>query len=87
VEIRTAMGEGGGVEIRVLDSGPGIPPEMAEDLFTPFVSTKTDALGLGLAICKRVVEAHGGDIRGENVPAGGAVFTVVLPASDVAGAK
>jgi PAS domain S-box-containing protein len=87
VEVRTGVGEDGNVQIRVGDSGPGIPREVTESLFDPFVSTKTDALGLGLAICKRIVDTHRGVIRAENAPGGGAVFTVLLPASGGAGAE
>ncbi len=72
-------GAGGSVEVRVRDSGPGILPHIAARLFEPFVSSKESGLGLGLSICKRLVEAHGGTIRGENGRRGGAVFSVTLP--------
>jgi signal transduction histidine kinase len=48
-------------------------------LFEPFVSTKDTGTGLGLNVCRRVARDHGGDIRAENLPGGGARFTVVLP--------
>lgn len=67
------------VAVRVRDSGPGIPPAIAARLFEPFVSGKETGLGLGLSICKRLVEGHGGTIRGENSPDGGAAFTFTLP--------
>jgi len=67
------------VELTVSDRGPGIALGMAERIFDPYVSTKETGLGLGLAICRRIVEDHGGKIRVENSPAGGAIFTVRLP--------
>jgi signal transduction histidine kinase len=67
------------VEVRVQDTGPGIAPRIHQRLFEPFVSSKETGLGLGLSISKRLVEAHGGTIRGENTPEGGAVFTFTLP--------
>ncbi len=69
------------VEVYVRDTGPGIAPGIRERLFEPFVSSKETGLGLGLSICKRLIEAHGGSIRGENSPEGGAVFTLTLPLS------
>jgi signal transduction histidine kinase len=68
------------VELEVQDSGPGIAPRIQTRLFEPFVTSKENGLGLGLSICQRLVEAHGGTIRGENAPSGGALFTVALPA-------
>ena len=62
------------------DDGPGIAAEVQKRLFEPFVSTKETGLGLGLSICRRLVEAHGGVIHGANAPEGGAVFTFTLPA-------
>ncbi len=67
------------IEIQVRDTGPGIVPRVRERLFEPFVSTKETGVGLGLSICKRLVEAHGGTIRGDNAPEGGAMFWFTLP--------
>jgi len=67
------------VVIRVSDTGPGLPAELGLDIFTPFVSTKQTGIGLGLSICKRIVEAHGGEISAANRAAGGAVFSVRMP--------
>jgi signal transduction histidine kinase len=67
--------------IRVADDGPGLRPGMGEQVFEPFVSTKDKGLGLGLPICRRIVEAHQGAISAADRPGGGAVFTVGLPLS------
>jgi signal transduction histidine kinase len=68
----------GGVALTVEDTGPGLPPEPAR-LFDSFYTTKASGMGMGLPICRTIVEAHGGDITGENAP-DGARFTVTLPA-------
>ena len=65
--------------VQVQDDGPGLPPEVQKRLFEPFVSTKETGLGLGLSICRRLVEAHGGAIHGANAPEGGALFAFTLP--------
>jgi signal transduction histidine kinase len=72
----------GAVEVRVWDTGSGIAARIRERLFEPFVSSKETGLGLGLSICKRLVEAHGGSIRGENGRDGGAVFAFTMPLED-----
>jgi signal transduction histidine kinase len=68
-----------GVEVRIQDTGPGIARGIRERMFEPFVSSKETGLGLGLNICKRLIEVHGGTIRGENAAEGGAVFAFTLP--------
>ncbi|HUE17068.1 MAG TPA: ATP-binding protein [Planctomycetaceae bacterium] len=65
--------------ITVADSGPGIAKAVHDRLFDPFVSTKESGTGLGLTICRRIVEDHGGRIEASDGRAGGAVFTVKLP--------
>ena len=59
--------------------GTGIRPDMVERLFEPFVTTKSDGLGLGLSISRTIVATHGGRLWGENNPDGGATMHVVLP--------
>jgi len=77
--IRTAPAEGQSIEICVIDTGRGIPPDLQESLFEPFITTKKDGLGLGLSICRSIVSAHGGRLRAENNPEGGAALHVTLP--------
>ena len=69
------------VEVSVRDTGPGLPAEIIATLFTPFVTTKSHGLGVGLAIAQRIVDAHGGTIGAHENPDGGATFTVTLPRS------
>ncbi len=66
------------IEIAVSDSGPGIDPELGERIFDPFAGTKGDGMGLGLSICRTIIEAHGGTIGAEPNPDGGTIFRVTL---------
>ena len=66
------------IEVNISDTGPGIPPEIREKLFEPFVTDKPKGTGLGLAITKRMIEAHNGKIELETYP-GGTIFKVILP--------
>jgi two-component system, LuxR family, sensor kinase FixL len=81
MNISTACSDGH-VIISVRDAGPGIPLEIMERLFEPFVSTKTGGLGLGLAISRRIMDEFGGELRAENHPDGGAVFHIVFSRLD-----
>ncbi|HEY8872242.1 MAG TPA: PAS domain S-box protein [Stellaceae bacterium] len=74
-------------EVTVADSGPGIAPEIADRLFQPFVTTKENGMGLGLSICREIVEAHQGRLSVAPAPSGGAVFrlTLPMPPAEVAG--
>lgn len=65
------------IEIRVHDTGPGFPPEFAKNLFLPFSSSKADGLGIGLSLCKSIVESHGGRMWPSSNPGGASVhFTI-----------
>jgi two-component system sensor kinase FixL len=77
--VTAAPRDGDVVEISVADTGPGIAPEIAARLFQPLVTTKPHGMGLGLSICRAIVEAHGGALTAEANPGGGAVFRVTLP--------
>lgn len=81
LSIVTACGAGDkkAIEITVADAGPGIPPDWMKDVFEPFFSTKKHGTGIGLAICRSIVEAHSGQICVRNREAGGAVVQVTLP--------
>lgn len=70
------------VELTVRDNGPGLAPELIDQIFEPFVTTKEPGkgTGLGLALCARLIEGMGGVIHADNAPEGGAVFRVLLPA-------
>jgi C4-dicarboxylate-specific signal transduction histidine kinase len=72
---------GGMVQIRVDDSGPGLPPEELSSLFEAAVSTKPGGMGVGLSISRTIVETHGGTLSAANRAAGGACFRVTLPAA------
>lgn len=67
------------VEVSVSDSGPGISEEMADKLFQPFVTTKSGGMGMGLSICRGIIEAHGGRLWLEANPGGGALFRFSVP--------
>jgi C4-dicarboxylate-specific signal transduction histidine kinase len=69
------------IEVAIADRGPGLSAEVASHLFEPFISTKRDGMGLGLSICRSIVEAHGGRIRYEPNFGGGTIFRFTLPAS------
>ena len=77
--ISTRKTDSEGVLVAVGDSGPGIAPEVAERLFDPFYTTKPNGLGIGLSICRSIIEAHQGRLwTAANVPKG-AVFQFTLP--------
>jgi two-component system sensor kinase FixL len=75
----SAMPRGDMVEIAVRDTGRGIDPAMRETLFEAFNSTKEDGMGVGLSICRTIVETHGGRIWAEPAPGGGSIFRLTLP--------
>ena len=65
--------------ISIADAGPGMPPEVLEHAFEPFFTTKSRGTGLGLPLAKRIVDAHGGEIRIDTPPNGGTTVILVLP--------
>ncbi len=77
--IAAGRGENGMVRVRVVDTGPGIAQEIAHRLFEPFVTTKPQGMGVGLSICRSIVEAHGGRLIAEANPEGGTIFIFTVP--------
>jgi two-component system, LuxR family, sensor histidine kinase DctS len=69
------------MEIRIIDRGTGIPPEVQEKLFQPFFSTKPEGMGMGLNICRSIIEFHCGRLWVEANPEGGSIFVITLPIS------
>ncbi|MDH3667857.1 MAG: PAS domain S-box protein [Paracoccaceae bacterium] len=70
------------IMVTVSDEGHGLPDEIAENLFDPFVSAKKEGLGVGLAVCRSIIDAHGGRIWAENGEDGGAEFHFTLPVAE-----
>src|SRR5215472_8697420 len=81
ISIQTALVDESAIEVRVADSGMGIPTDKLNTIFDAFYTTKRDGTGLGLSIARAIVETHGGKIWAENRPGGGAVFCFTLPLS------
>jgi PAS domain S-box-containing protein len=71
--------DGALVEVRVTDTGKGLPPVDTRAIFEPFFTTKSNGLGMGLAISESIVNAHGGEVAAERAPAGGATVLFTLP--------
>jgi two-component system, LuxR family, sensor kinase FixL len=69
--------------VEVQDSGTGIAPDKLESIFDPFVTSKPQGLGMGLSICRSIIERHGGKIWAANNPDRGAKFSVTLPGRDL----
>jgi two-component system sensor histidine kinase HydH len=77
--VRVRVAGQGALVIEVSDSGPGVSADDRDKIFEPFFTGKTRGTGLGLAIAKRVVELHGGTIRVDDAPGGGALFRIEIP--------
>ena len=82
--VTSGAGEGGDVRITVEDSGPGIDPKDIDSIFHAFFTTKSHGMGMGLAICRSIIEAHGGRLWASPGNPHGAVFHVQLPKAAVA---
>jgi PAS domain S-box-containing protein len=79
IEVSTARDGSSRLRLTVADRGPGIPPDLIDRIFEPFITTKSQGLGLGLSICHSIVAAHGGRLWAVNNPDRGASFLVSLP--------
>ena len=79
VVVRTNSIDESNVLVEVQDSGPGIAAEKLESVFDPFITSKPDGLGMGLSICRSIIERHGGKISAANNPDRGAKFSIMLP--------
>lgn len=83
VIVATRAMPGDMVELSVADNGAGIAPDHLERIFAPFVTSKSEGIGLGLSICRTIVQAHGGSLWASNRADGGAIFHAMLPALPV----
>jgi PAS domain S-box-containing protein len=79
ITISSALENENSVIVKISDSGNGIRPELMETVFDPFQTTKPKGIGIGLSICKSILEAHDGKILVDNTKSGGAVFSLILP--------
>ena len=77
--VRTQSIDQSNVRIEVQDNGTGIAPDKLESIFEPFMTSKPEGLGMGLSICRSIIERHGGRISAANNPDGGATFSITLP--------
>jgi signal transduction histidine kinase len=84
IRVRTGLDAEGKVSVKIEDTGPGVRPDDLPRLFDSFFTTKADGMGMGLPICRSIIETHGGAIRAENNADGrGACFAFNLPAAEV----
>ena len=67
------------LHIAITDHGGGLPPALADNIFSPFITSKTGGSGLGLVITKQIIEAHHGSISCDSRPGDGCTFTIILP--------
>jgi len=81
ITVRTGLRDEATAELSVSDTGPGVRADALKQIFEPFFTTKKDGMGMGLAISRTIVEAHGGRLWAENKGGGGAIFRLTLPVS------
>ena len=81
LDVRTDIADRGAIVVEVSDNGPGIDPQQQANIFEPFVTTKPHGIGLGLAICRKIVERHGGQISASSVSPHGTIFRIQLNTS------
>ena len=85
VLVKSELESGGGVRVTVEDSGTGIDPQVIDQVFTSFFTTKTDGMGMGLSICQAIIESHGGCLWASPGSTRGAVFRFTLPTGTLGG--
>jgi len=83
VVVRTRVVDGTSVQVSVVDTGAGIGGDALDRIFEPFVTTKAHGMGLGLAVCRTIVAAHGGTLSAVNNAGRGATFDMTLPTGSI----
>jgi two-component system sensor histidine kinase TtrS len=81
ISITTRMHKPGDVEVTITDTGPGLDAAISDQVFNAFATTKPEGMGVGLSICKSIIEAHGSELVNRQLPGAGASFSFVLPTS------
>jgi len=87
MRVKTERHGGDAISVAVEDSGPGIDPQKLEGIFDAFVTTKPQGMGLGLAICRMIIDRHGGQLTASSDGKRGAMFQFVLPIKSVVGSS
>ena len=81
--IRTRLTSDRMVEVSIADTGPGLSPDIRTKLFEPFLTTKVSGLGIGLSVCRVIIEAHGGQLGADDNPGGGTIFRFTVPGDPI----